>query len=140
MDFRTFFLNMLGVMLVVVSIVGFITVTQSHYNVQQPLVNNSQVAYLTNLKGNISTIYATANNSQTGFYSQSPSTDAGGLFTTGIAIAGQLLSGTIQVIYDILVLGLAGTLGIDPAIVLILETMMIGGVVLLIWSLWRLGR
>lgn len=140
MEFRQFYINMLLVAIIVLGTTGFIVGLQANYNVHEPIVNNSKVAYLTQLQGNVTAIGGNANASNTGFYSQSPQVDTGGLMLTTIVGAGKLLVNSIGLIYDIVVVGVAQSLGIDSSVMILLEAMLIGGLVLLIWSVIRLGR
>lgn len=145
MEFRGLFINILLVALVCLGIFGFITTLQgnyddSAYNVTDKIASNPKVAYLNDLKANITTIYGNSNSSQSAFYSETPSVDSGGLMLTTIVSAGKILSATISVVYDILVNGVAKQIGVDSSTVIIIEAIMIGGVILLAWSLFRLGR
>jgi hypothetical protein len=140
MEFKSLFIGMLLVALVVLSLSGFISQTQKNYNVTSPISTNPDINYLNELKNNVSTLFDNSNNSQSALYSENPSVDSGGLMLTTIVGAGKILTGSVRLIYDILVGGLAKNLGIDSSTLSILGTIMVGGIILLVWSLYRLGR
>lgn len=142
MEFKGFFINMLLVVAIIFASVGFIVTMQGpgNYNVANPLINDSSATFLTNISQSATNLSSNASSGQSAFYSSNPSVDSGGLIITTIVSAGQIFSGTISTMYNILIGGLASNLGIDPVLVGIFTAMMIGGIVLMAWSLYRLGR
>jgi hypothetical protein len=140
MEFRGLFFSSLLIALIAMGITIFIIGLQSNYSVDNGIKDDQEVSYLTDLQDNVTTIFSNSNSSQGAFYSQSPNVDSGGLMLTTIVSAGQIFSSSISLIYNIIVVGAASSLGISSSILLIIEAMMMGGVVLLAWSLYRLGR
>jgi hypothetical protein len=140
MEFKSFYFSMLLVGLCVVGIFGFVISVQNNYSVQNPIVNNSNMAFVNNLTTTLGGTQATATNAQNATYSAPPSVDTGGLMLTTIVSGGQILTGTIQAIYDGTIGFVANILGVSSIVIVVFSAMLIGGLILMIWSLIRLGR
>lgn len=140
MEFKQLFIGMIMVAMLVIGVFMFAINTQSNYNVQEPIANDSKLAFYNNLTNSIGGIGNNSNSSQTGFYSSPPSVDSGGLMLTTIVTSGQILTKTIQLTFDIILGGEASVLGLPLWFTALLNALIVGVIILLIWSLIRLGR
>lgn len=138
MDFRTLFVSILLVGLISTGIIIVAINTQSDYGNNQ-LANDKRLGFYSNLTNTLNNEQGISQNSSNTLYSQSPSVDSGGLMLTTIVSAGQIL-GSSGAILNILFTGLASILGISPLALGVFMAILIGSLVLLGWSLYRLGR
>lgn len=139
-DFKSLYINSLLIGLVIVGMFAFVVELQTNYNPPNPVSSDSRVSFIYNLTNNLNGVSGNSNNASSALYSTSPSVDTGGLMLTTIVGTTQLLFGSIYLVWYATIGGLANVLGFGILVTTIFTAILIGLVILLAWSVYRLGR
>lgn len=140
MEFKGLYISFMLIGLCAISMIAFALTLQSSNNINT-LANDSRISGLNNnLTLALGGTKQTADSAYNSTYSSPPNVDTGGLMLTSIPGTAITLYRTINVIFGVLTLGLGSIFGVSPLVMTILGAILVGGIILLIWSLIRLGR
>jgi hypothetical protein len=147
MEARGLIINFLLIGLIALSMIVFVVNIQQKNDLNATILNDpsNPVAGTLNttysgLESALSSSQGTAQNGSSSFNQETPSTGFGSLIFYTIVNAGTIFTGTLRLIFDTTIGGVATILGVSSIVVVTFTTIIIITIVLLLYSLFRLGR
>jgi hypothetical protein len=140
MEFRNLIVSFLLVGLVAVAMIAFAFKLQEQNNINSLATSPTIGATYGNLSNALGGGSADAQDQKESFDSDPTSQSFGGIIFTTIISAGRTFGDSVLLIYNIIAGGIGSTLGISSNVLAVFSTILIVSLILLAWSLYRLGR
>lgn len=140
MNFSDLFTNFAFIGLMIVGVLGFIITSQTDNGITNGVNNNTLInGSFSNLRSNLTSFSEDAQNQKDLFESENPTAGFGEIILFSIVSGGKVFNSMIIGVWNILIRFPVIILGLDPAIIGVMSTLLIFTIIIGLWIIYKLG-